>query len=186
MITSRRSRVPSRRSWRAMATIIAAMFFMSIAPRPHRHPSASAPENGGCFHCDASASTTSRCAVSRRGGALPSPRSRAITLVRSGACSSSVEAMSTSASLPATYSAAARSAPGGLVVSMRSRSCRNVCASRAITDGVPAGERDPDDDDAGPAGGVAMAAAYHRPRVGLVASRRGYFSASVVSPFTSR
>ena len=37
-------------SRRRIAVHIAAMFFMSIAPRPHRQPSNSSPENGGRRH----------------------------------------------------------------------------------------------------------------------------------------
>jgi hypothetical protein len=68
-----------------IAVHIAAMFFMSIAPRPHRQPSNSSPENGGRRHCEASASTTSRWAVSKSGGLAPVPRCRTIRLARPGA-----------------------------------------------------------------------------------------------------
>jgi hypothetical protein len=54
-----------------MATDIAAMFFMSMAPRPQMQPSAMSPENGGWRQRAASASTTSRCAVSNSGALAP-------------------------------------------------------------------------------------------------------------------
>ena len=46
-MTSRASTARVAASRRMIAVHIAAMFFMSIAPRPHRQPSCSSPENGG-------------------------------------------------------------------------------------------------------------------------------------------
>ena len=51
---------PSRRHWCTRARTIASKSFMSTAPRPHRYPSLTSPENGSTDHSEASAGTTSR------------------------------------------------------------------------------------------------------------------------------
>jgi hypothetical protein len=86
------------------------MSFMSTAPRPQIMPSASSPPKGSTDQSAAIAGTTSRCPCTSRASADGSvPSSRAKTLARPGADSSSVGVSPTSSISPATYSAARRS-----------------------------------------------------------------------------
>src|SRR6266496_226985 len=102
---------------------------MSTAPRPHRYPSRTSPENGGTDQSAASAGTTSRCPCTSSAGSEGSvPGTRAITLDRPGAASRIFEGMPIPSRNAATYSAASRSPsdepPPWLVLSKRSRSAQ--------------------------------------------------------------
>ncbi len=134
--TSRRGRRPSTCQRLTTASVIAAMSFMSTAPRPCTNPSRISPANGSKLHSDASAGTTSRCDwTSTAGSAGSVPGMRARTLVRRGAGSSSVGGTPLSRRIVATCSAASRSPaespPPRLVVSKR-MSRAHVCATSSV------------------------------------------------------
>ena len=128
------------------------MSFMSTAPRPHTQPSRDlAGERVHASTRAGSAGTTSRWPCTSSAGRVGSaPSIRATTLARPGSDSSSVGSMPTSASLPATYSAAARSVLDvGLEVSIRISSEQSSTTSSSAVG-------------AGDAGTEVTCSSYHR------------------------
>src|SRR3954467_9610613 len=134
--TSRGGRRPCRTQSRTTASVIASMFFMSTAPRPHRQSSRISPANGSTCQSSASAGTTSRWPwISSAGRDESAPAQRATTEARPGADSSNCGDNPQSLSRSAVHSAAARSLLVGLDESMRMRS-RQSSTTSSSTRGV--------------------------------------------------
>src|SRR5438552_6049741 len=139
--TSRFSGTPARFSTTSVISSAIPSPFMSWAPRPQMYPSWISPPKGSTDQYSGDASTTSMWLSRMMGRALPSPRRRAYRFALPGAGSNTCASMPSRASTAANQTAARRSGPGRLVMTI-SRYCDNNWAAsfpRALHSSGPRG-----------------------------------------------